>query len=105
MSGERPRYQKPEIIHSDQPWNTAGRQSHTVKLDSIEVVQWHSQSDGQGDPTELHVLLTVEGADLPLVICFKGPGTLDAFISALASHRFRVWPEQDFTEEEFNDRR
>ena len=105
MSGERPRYQKPDITHSDQPSDTEGMEFYPIVLESIEVVPWRPQSDGQGSPTELHVLLTVEGADLPLVMRFKGPATLDAFISALASHRFSIWPEQDFTEEEFNDRR
>ena len=41
-----------------------------------------------------------EGLDVPLVMRFKGPGTLDAFISALAVHRFHVWPEQDDTDKE-----
>ncbi len=38
--------------------------------------------------------------DVPLVMRFKGPGTLDAFISALAVHRFHVWPDQDYTDKE-----
>ena len=33
------------------------------------------------------------------------PGKDDAFISALANHRLRIWPEQDFTEEESDDPR
>ena len=33
--------------------------------------------------------------DLPLIIRFKGPGTPDAVIAALATHRFHVCPNLD----------
>ena len=42
----------------------------------------------------------IEGLDVPLVMRFKGAGTLDALISALAVHRFHVWPDQDYTDKE-----
>ncbi len=66
--------------------------------------EWHPLPDGQGEPTEVHVSMMIEGLDVPMVMWFKGPGTLDSLISALAVHRFNVWPDQDYTDEEFAGR-
>ena len=97
-----PRHKRPfESFYLDRPRSTEGMSYYAIRLDSIEVTEWHPLPDGQGPPTELHVLLTVEGADLPLMMRFKGPATLDRFISALASHRFSIWPDRDYTDEEF----
>ena len=84
-------YRKPEIRSTTEPSNTDGLQCLPIRLDSIEVGEWHPLPDGQGDPTEVHVSLMIDGLeDLPLVMRFKSPGTLDALISALAVHRFHV---------------
>ena len=92
MTGRKRRYQKPNISFSDQIQNTEGME---IKLDSIEVAEWRPLSDGQGNPTQVRLSMTIEGLDMPIVIRFKGPGTLDALISALAVHRFHVWSELD----------
>ena len=76
---------------------------YPIALDSIEPPQWSPLADGEGDPTELHVLLAVEGLNVPIMMRFTGPALLDAFISALAVRRFAIWPKQDYTEEEFKD--
>ena len=64
-------------------------------IDSIDVSEWHPLPDGQGKPTQVHVSMMIDGLDVPLVMRFKGPGTLDALISALAVHRFHVWPDRE----------
>ena len=51
-----------------------------IRSDSIGVFEWQPLPDGQGAP------------DLPLLMRFKGPRTLDKFISALVVHRQNVWP-------------
>ena len=100
MSEDNKSYQKPDIQFHDQPRNLDGVAVLELKLDSIDVLEWHPLPDGQGKPTQVHVSVTVEGLDVPLVMRFKGPGTLDAFISALAVHRFHVWPDRDDTDKE-----
>ena len=69
-----------------------------IRLDSIDVAEWHPLANGQGKPTQVHVSMVIDGVDVPLVMRFKGPGTLDALISALAAHRFHVWPDLDYAE-------
>ena len=64
-------------------------------IDSIDVSEWHPLPDGQGKPAQVHVSMMIDGLDVPLVMRFKGPGTLDALISALAVHRFHVWPDRE----------
>ena len=74
MSDKKRSYQKPDIRFHDQPRDLDGVAVLELKLDSIDVSEWHPLPHGQGKP---------------------GPGTLDAFISALAVHRFHVWPDQE----------
>ena len=100
MSDKKWSYQKPDIRFHDQPRNLDGVAVLELKLDSIDVLEWHPLPDGQGKPTQVHVSMMIEGLDVPLVMRFKGPGTLDAFISALAVHRFHVWPDRDDTDKE-----
>ena len=77
----------------DQPENTSGMKYLAIKLDAIRVAEWHPLPDGLGDPTEVHVHLEIEHLpEMPMVMRFKGPGTLDQFILALAEHRRNVWP-------------
>ena len=99
MSDDNRRYQKPNIRFHDRPHNTDGMAFLEIKLDSIDVSEWHPLPDGQGKPTQVHVSMTIEGMDVPLIMRFKGSGTLDALISALAVHRFHVWPDRNYTEE------
>ena len=100
MSEDNKSYQKPDLQFHDQPRNLDGVAVLELKLDSIDVLEWHPLPDGQGKPTQVHVSVMVEGLDVPLVMRFKGPGTLDALISALAVHRFHVWPDRDDTDKE-----
>ena len=82
MSGKKRRYQKPEITSNSEPRNTDDLVF--LELLSFEVDEWHPLPDGQGEPTEVHLSVTVQGLDVPMIIRFKGPGTLDGLTSALA---------------------
>ena len=65
-------------------------------IEEITVAEYHPQPDGQGLPTQVHMLLTVRGETLPLIMRFMGPDTLDQMIAALVRHRQSVWPEVAF---------
>ncbi len=71
MSDKKWSYQKPDIRFHDQPRNTDGIAFLGIKLDSIDVSEWHPLPDGQGKPTQVHVSVMIEGVDVPLVMRFK----------------------------------
>ena len=93
MSDKNWRYQKPRIQYYDQPESTDDLEFLEIRLDFLNIAEWHPLPFGQGDPTEVHLSMVVDGIPAPLIVRFKGPGTLDALISALAVHRFNVWPD------------
>ena len=96
MSEETPRYRKPEVSALNVPRNLDGTDFLEVRLDSIGVFEWHPLPEGRGKPTQVHMVMNLEGTDdISLIIRFKGPGTLDAVIAALATHRFNVWPNEN----------
>ena len=104
MTGKDRRNRKPNVTASSEPRNTGGMKHVEIRLDSIEVATWHPLPDGRGGPTQVHLSMMAGGLDMPMVMRFKGPGTLDALISALAVHRYNVWPDRDSTGEEFAGR-
>ena len=81
--------------YSEEPRNTEGISFLEGRIDSIEVGEWHPLPDGQGQPTQVHMTVVIWGLDLPFVLRFKGPKTLDSVITALATHRGNVWPRSD----------
>ncbi len=64
---------RPAPLH-DQPRNTEGIAFLGIKLDSIDVSEWHPLLHGQGKPTQVHVSMMMDGLDVPLVMRFKGLG-------------------------------
>ena len=72
------------------PENLAGQEFY--KIESIEVLEYHPEPDGVGEPTEVHLWLKIEGAeDTPFVIRFHSPRGVDELIVALITHRKAVW--------------
>lgn len=61
----------------------------------INIVQWHPLPNGEGKPTQVHMMLNV--VDFPGTLClrFKGPTTLDQIIDALIEHREDVFGRRD----------
>ena len=77
----------------EEGWDTTGMPFLDVSLDTILVAEW-TEGDNP-NPSEVHVHLNILGlADIPLVMRFKGPGTLDKLIAALTVHRQGVWPPE-----------
>lgn len=72
------------------PRNTAGDPYY--EIEEINFGSWGPLPDGKGPSTQVHMAITVKGFPAPLVMRFKGPGTLDLVIEALRRHRFDVWP-------------
>ena len=73
------------------PFNTDGLEFLEGDIESLLVMEWHPLPDGEGDPTQVHFMVTVAGLNMPLVLRFKGPRTLDKVIAALVVHRQNVW--------------
>lgn len=62
-----------------------------IDVEEVEVIEWCPNQEGK-NPTQVWMLLRVKGnPDVPIVVRFKGPGTLDALIAALSSHRIGVF--------------
>ena len=75
------------------PVNTAG--VRYFELEEYGVHSWGELPDGKGPATQVHLVLSVKGANAPLVMRFKSPAALDLFIASLSRHRFDVWPGKD----------
>ncbi len=74
----------------DEPVNLAGQSYYDVV--SVEVAQFHELPDGEGPPTQVHVLLTVDGLDHPLTMRIKTKAACEHLIFALMEHSKEVWP-------------
>ena len=62
-------------------------------VESIEVAEFHESNDGSGDPSQVHLIMTIEGAaDTPFVMAMKSKSDVDELIVALMTHAKRVWP-------------
>ena len=75
----------------NEPFNTAGMEFVEVDVNRLGVMEWHPLPNGEGDPTQVHVVTRVKGSDIPFILRFKSPRTLDKFTAALAVHRRNVW--------------
>ena len=63
-----------------------------IPVDSLHVMEFYEGPGGEGEPTQVHLQIRVEGLDLPLVFRFKGHQTISHLIEALTVHRNNVWP-------------
>jgi hypothetical protein len=72
------------------PENLAGTAYYEIEV--VRVAEFHEEADGRGPPTQVHLLLKVGGLPHPLVLRFKGPGTIGQLIAMLRRHRANVWP-------------
>ena len=62
-------------------------------IDRMEVAEF--QPSLPNAPIEVHLLLYIQGSDIPIVMRFKSPDSLGDCISALTKHRNRVWPDAE----------
>ena len=79
VSDKKRRYQKPDIRFHDQPHNTDGMAFLGIKLDSIDVSEWHPLPDGQGKPTQVHVSMMIEGGGRSASHAFQGAWDVGRF--------------------------
>ena len=86
----------------DQDRNLAGQEFFPVE--SIEVLEYCPLPNGEGEPTEVHLWLKIEGAEsTPFAIRFHSPRTVDELIVALMTHRARVWGKGQYRENRTQD--
>ncbi len=62
------------------------------EIEEIHIGSWCPLPDGRGPATQVHMTIRIRGLDIPLVLRFKGPVTLDRLIDSLERHRYDVWP-------------
>lgn len=63
-----------------------------LAVEVMEVVQWHPLEDGQGPPTQVHILITATNAPYPLAIRIKSREACTSLVAALVEHMDEVWP-------------
>lgn len=61
------------------------------EIEEIEVCEWHPDENGQGKPTQVHILYKVAGSPVRLLLRLKSARAVDDLVAALLSHRFNVW--------------
>lgn len=61
------------------------------EIDSIEVAEWHPLPNGEGQPTQVHMILTMKDSPIPLIVRFKSRRPVDSLIMALMTHANGVW--------------
>ena len=71
--------------------NVAGMPFYEVQ--NISVNEWHPLPNGEGDPTQVHVWIELEGFPHSLIIRFHSRRPVDSFIVALMNHTKAVWPK------------
>ena len=74
---------------STKPINTAGMSF--FEITNISVNEWHPLPDGQGPPTQVHLLCQLAGVSHAMVMRFRSPKAVDELIVALITHRRSVW--------------
>ncbi len=75
----------------DKPVNLAGQSYYDVV--SVEIAQFHELPDGQGPPTQVHVMLIVDGFDHPLTMRIRSKAACEQLIFALMTHSKEGWPD------------
>lgn len=80
-----------------EPRNLDEMRQRFVEIELIDISEWHPARDGQGRPTQVHVLLEFKGQPETLhVLRFHGPDTLSQIVNALLEHGTNVFG-RDFT--------
>lgn len=72
-----------------EPVNTSGMKFYDIK--GLSVKEWHPLSDGKGEPTQVHLVLEVEGIPYPIILRLKSRRLVDELMTALLSHAINVW--------------
>lgn len=73
---------------SDQPENV---NYIALPVTRYQVAAWTPERDGNGKLEQLHVVLWLQGAEMPMVMRFKSAQSVQDFIDALERHKKDVW--------------
>lgn len=73
-----------------EPINVEGMEF--LEIANIEVGEYHELPDGEGDPSEVHLWISLAGSPLKLVMRFHSRRPIDELIVALITHSKAVWP-------------
>jgi hypothetical protein len=76
-------------MSKEHPQNLVGMKFLDVA--SVQIAEFHDLPDGQGGPTQVHMLLHLKGSDVPIILRFKGPDSLNEVVEALRYHGKNVF--------------
>lgn len=62
-------------------------------IDSYDVFEWTPDRDGNGTPTQVHLMFNL--GPYKLAIRLKSAGECDRLIGTLTRHRLGVWPKKE----------
>ncbi len=62
------------------------------EVESVEIAEYHPLPDGQGSPTQVHVIMTITELDYPMTLRIKSREACEQIIHALMTHSKAVWP-------------
>lgn len=66
------------------------------EIEELNIAAWCSDEEAQEPPTQVHLIITIEGLkEIPLVVRFHSPDTLGFIIEQLARYRHEVWPNAE----------
>ena len=62
-------------------------------IEQISIQEWHPLPNGEGKPTQVHMIIWVKGIKVPFIMRFKGPKTLGVVVATLQDYSANVWPK------------
>lgn len=65
------------------------------RVNEWTIAAWCPDDKAQTPPTQVHLILDIEGSKAQTLLRFKGPDTLGFLIEELARYRREVWPNAE----------
>lgn len=63
-----------------------------ILVKGYRTATWTPEKDGHGTPTQVHLVMELDGIDGIVAMRFKSPRAIDSLIGDLLSYRDQVWP-------------
>ena len=60
--------------------------------DELSVMQWHSERDGKGKPSQVHIVAKPDGLTT-LILRLKPRNAAEQLAAAILEHAREVWPD------------
>jgi hypothetical protein len=76
-----------------EPINYAEDARTMLPCEQWDIIEWHPLPDGQGRPTQVHILITPGGPldEFRFIMRLKSKAACDGMIETLRRHRNSVW--------------